>query len=119
MNYVRSNSLSLKYQGFPISDCQDGLENLNLWQKLNSFAKHRVSLTSKNDSVYSTDNLLCKSFSSVTVFNMLQHSYLIPSDFLYFSYFFSSINYLIQSLITIITREALPELWFLVDMRIF
>ena len=23
MNYVRSNSLSLKYQGFPLSDCQD------------------------------------------------------------------------------------------------
>ena len=23
MNYVRSNSLSLKYQGFPPSDCQD------------------------------------------------------------------------------------------------
>jgi len=38
MNYVRSNSLSLKYQGFPPLGCQvKRIGKFSLWQKLNSF----------------------------------------------------------------------------------
>ena len=43
MNSVRSNNLSFKYQRFTPSDCKNGLENLSLWQSLNSLAINNLS----------------------------------------------------------------------------
>ena len=37
MNYVITNNLSLKYQRFTSSDCKEGFEHFDLWERLNSF----------------------------------------------------------------------------------
>ena len=36
MNYVITNNLSLKYQRFTSSDCKEGFEHFDLWERLNS-----------------------------------------------------------------------------------